>query len=67
MVVMEAMRILKAVGAKPRRTIRIALWSGEEQALYGSREYVRSTSRPAPRRPPRKRSCPTIAGRRPEL
>ena len=40
-VAMEAMRILKAVGAKPRRTIRIALWSGEEQGLFGSRAYVR--------------------------
>tara|TARA_Y100000034_G_scaffold95948_2_gene116735 strand:- start:4596 stop:6116 length:1521 start_codon:yes stop_codon:yes gene_type:complete len=39
-VMLEAMRILKAVGAKPRRTIRIALWSGEEQGLHGSREYV---------------------------
>ena len=35
------MRILKAVGARPRRTIRIALWSGEEQGLFGSRAYVR--------------------------
>ena len=40
-VALEAMRILKAVGAKPRRTIRVALWSGEEQGLYGSRAYVR--------------------------
>jgi len=40
-VVMEAARILKAVGAKPRRTIRIALWAGEEQGLFGSRAYVR--------------------------
>jgi carboxypeptidase Q len=40
-VVLEAMRILTAVGARPRRTIRIALWSGEEQGLLGSREYVR--------------------------
>ena len=40
-VALEAMRILKAVGAKPRRTIRIALWSGEEQGLWGSRAYVR--------------------------
>jgi peptidase M28-like protein len=39
---MEAMRILKAVGAKPRRTIRIALWGGEEQGLLGSRAYVRT-------------------------
>jgi hypothetical protein len=38
---MEAMRILKATGAKPRRTIRIALWGGEEQGLLGSRAYVR--------------------------
>jgi carboxypeptidase Q len=39
-VMLEAMRILKAVGAKPRRTIRVALWSGEEQGLFGSRAYV---------------------------
>ena len=37
---LEAMRILKAIDVKPRRTIRIALWSGEEQGLHGSREYV---------------------------
>ncbi len=40
-VMLEAMRILKAIGAEPRRTIRIALWSGEEQGLWGSRAYVR--------------------------
>jgi len=40
-VVLEAARILKAVGARPRRTIRFALWSGEEQGLWGSRAYVR--------------------------
>ncbi|HEU4991192.1 MAG TPA: M20/M25/M40 family metallo-hydrolase [Luteimonas sp.] len=39
-VMMEAMRILKAVGAHPNRTIRVALWSGEEQGLIGSAEYV---------------------------
>lgn len=39
--VMEAMRILKASGAKPRRTIRAALWSGEEQGLLGSNAYVK--------------------------
>jgi Zn-dependent M28 family amino/carboxypeptidase len=39
-VVMEAMRILKAVGAEPRRTIRVCLWSGEEQGLLGSKAYV---------------------------
>jgi hypothetical protein len=40
-VMLEAARILRAVGATPRRTIRVALWSGEEQGLYGSRAYVR--------------------------
>ncbi len=39
-VALEAVRILKAIDAKPRRTIRIALWTGEEQGLYGSRAYV---------------------------
>jgi carboxypeptidase Q len=39
-VCLEAVRILKALGIKPRRTIRIALWSGEEQGLLGSRAYV---------------------------
>lgn len=38
--VMEAARIILASGLKPRRTIRVALWSGEEQGLYGSRNYV---------------------------
>ena len=37
---MEALRILQAVGAEPRRTIRIALWGAEEQGLIGSRDYV---------------------------
>ena len=39
-VMMEALRILKALDAKPRRTIRVALWGGEEQGLLGSRGYV---------------------------
>ena len=38
--VMEAMRILKAIGARPRRTIRVALWGGEEQGLLGSKAWV---------------------------
>jgi hypothetical protein len=38
--VMEAMRILKALNIRPRRTIRAALWAGEEQGLLGSRAYV---------------------------
>lgn len=40
-VAMEAARIIFASGLKPRRTIRVALWSGEEQGLNGSREYVK--------------------------
>jgi carboxypeptidase Q len=39
-VAMEAVRILKAAGLKPRRTIRVALWGGEEQGFLGSRAYV---------------------------
>jgi carboxypeptidase Q len=39
-VMLEVMRILKAVNFQPRRTIRIALWSSEEQGLFGSRGYV---------------------------
>ena len=41
-VMMEAMRILKALGVQPKRTIRIALWGGEEQGLYGSRGYLQN-------------------------
>lgn len=40
-VALEAARILATIGATPRRTIRIALWSGEEQGLFGSRAYVK--------------------------
>lgn len=40
-VAMEAARIIMATGLKPRRTIRVALWSGEEQGLNGSQEYVK--------------------------
>jgi hypothetical protein len=49
-VAMEAVRILQALGVRPRRTIRIALWSGEEQGLLGSEGYVMHhfASRPVP-------------------
>jgi carboxypeptidase Q len=40
-VMMEALRILKSLDVAPRRTIRVALWGGEEQGLYGSRGYVK--------------------------
>jgi carboxypeptidase Q len=40
-IMMEAARILKALNVQPRRTIRIALWSGEEQGLLGSQAYVK--------------------------
>ncbi len=39
-IAMEAMRILQSLGVKPRRTIRIGLWGGEEEGLLGSRGYV---------------------------
>lgn len=59
-VAMEAVRILQALGVKPRRTIRIGLWSGEEQGLLGSRAYVAEhfgarkavPSQPSPANPP---------------
>jgi carboxypeptidase Q len=41
-VMMEAVRILKALNVQPRRTIRIVLWSGEEEGLLGSRAYVKN-------------------------
>jgi hypothetical protein len=41
-VMMEAMRILKVIGARPRRTIRIGLWGGEEQGYWGSKYHVES-------------------------
>jgi hypothetical protein len=40
-IMMEAARILKSLGVKPRRTIRVALWSGEEEGLLGSQAYVK--------------------------
>ncbi|HET6170070.1 MAG TPA: M20/M25/M40 family metallo-hydrolase [Terracidiphilus sp.] len=47
-VAMEAVRILEALGVKPRRTIRIALWTGEEQGLFGSMGYVKQHFGSAP-------------------
>ena len=41
-IMMEAARILQTLGVKPRRTIRVALWSGEEQGLLGSQAYVKA-------------------------
>ena len=41
-VMMEAVRIIQETGLKPKRTIRIALWGGEEQGLHGSRNYVKN-------------------------
>ena len=40
-IMMEAARILETIEAKPRRTIRVALWSGEEEGLLGSFDYVK--------------------------
>jgi carboxypeptidase Q len=52
-VMIEVMRILKALGVAPKRTIRIGLWSGEEQGLLGSRAYVAEhfSSRAEPKDP----------------
>jgi Zn-dependent M28 family amino/carboxypeptidase len=63
-VMMEAVRILKAIEAKPRRTIRIALWSGEEQGLLGSQFYVQQHfgSRP-PMEEPMMKGMPTLLRR----
>ena len=41
-VMMEAVRIIQTLDLKPKRTIRIALWSGEEQGIHGSRNYVKN-------------------------
>jgi len=48
LVAMEVMRILTALHVQPRRTIRIALWSGEEEGLFGSRGYVKEHFGSAP-------------------
>src|SRR5207247_4235575 len=62
-VAMEVMRVLKAIGVAPRRTIRVALWSGEEQGLLGSRAYVSQhfASRPEP--PEAERDLPSAFSR----
>ncbi len=68
-VMMEAVRIIQALGLKPRRTIRIGLWSGEEQGEYGSEAYVKQhfgelepqpTPSPAPAASPTPEAQPTI-------
>jgi hypothetical protein len=63
-VTMEAVRILKALDLKPRRTIRIALWSGEEEGLLGSQRYVEQHfgSRP-PSGEPLMKDMPTVLRR----
>ena len=63
-VMMEAVRILKALDLKPRRTIRIGLWSGEEQGLLGSQHYVEQHfgSRP-PMEEPGMKGMPTLLRR----
>jgi carboxypeptidase Q len=74
-VAMEAARIIQTLGLKPRRTVRVALWSGEEQGLFGSRAYVREhfgelvTPSPQPAPPgaaegqPQAQPTPTPQGR----
>ena len=69
-VMMEAIRILQAIGVKPRRTIRVALWSGEEQGLLGSQAYVKehfgtfeNPSRSSPTSPATSTSTPAPAAR----
>ena len=63
-VMMEAVRILKKLDIKPRRTIRIGLWSGEEEGLLGSQFYVehRFGSRP-PMEEPNMKGMPTLLRR----
>src|ERR1022692_1106196 len=63
-VMMEAMRILKALDIKPRRTIRIGLWSGEEEGMLGSQGYVEHHfgSRP-PMDDPAMKGMPTLLRR----
>ena len=53
-VMIEALRIIKEIGVNPRRTIRIALWGGEEQGLIGSRKYMEENLYNADENKPRK-------------
>jgi hypothetical protein len=63
-VMMEAVRILKALDIKPRRTIRIGLWSGEEQGLLGSQGYVEQHFGSRPRMTdPAMKDMPTLLRR----
>lgn len=64
-VMMEAVRILKALDIKPRRTIRIGLWSGEEEGLLGSQGYVEQHfgSRPPITDDPNMKGAPTLLRR----
>jgi hypothetical protein len=61
---LEAVRILKAVGAKPRRTIRVALYGGEEQGLYGSEAYARQRLGSIPRSTAPEQLALSVEGRR---
>jgi hypothetical protein len=61
-VMMEAVRILKALDLKPRRTIRIALWTGEEEGLLGSQSYVQQHFGSRPEMPETK-GMPTLLRR----
>jgi hypothetical protein len=56
-IIMEAARILKAIGVRPRRTIRFALWSGEEQGIHGSDAYVRQHLATRPLNPDAERAA----------
>ena len=63
-VMMEAVRILKAIGVTPRRTIRIGLWSGEEEGLLGSQGYVEQHFGSRPRsEDPAMKDMPTLLRR----
>ncbi len=60
-VMLEAVRILKSLGVKPKRTIRIALWGAEEQGLIGSRNFARQHFRDSTNAPDKPESS-TLAG-----